>query len=182
VDYIGDLDQFEAEIAQHAAIARDCGPYKLSIHSGSDKFSIYPIVAKHTRRLAHLKTAGTSYLEALRAIGDVDPQLFREILDFAFERYDADKATYHVSADPSLAPKSVDLADGQLAAVLDNFHARQMLHVTFGSVLTAQDRAGRYIYRDRFYAALRSDENAYYRVLEAHFGKHLEPFTQGVVQ
>jgi hypothetical protein len=179
VDYIGDLDQFEAEIAQHAAIARFCGPYKLSIHSGSDKFSVYPIMAKYTRRLAHLKTAGTSYLEALRAIGAIDPQLFRDILDFAFERYGVDKATYHVSADPSLAPRSADLEDDELALVLDNFHARQMLHVTFGSVLTTQDAAGRYVYRDRFFAALRSDEEAYYRVLEVHFDKHLEPFKQG---
>jgi hypothetical protein len=177
VDYIGDLEQFETEIAQHAAIARFCGPYKLSIHSGSDKFSIYPIVARHTRRLAHLKTAGTSYLEALRAIGAIDPQLFRAILDFAFDRYDVDKATYHVSADPSLAPRSSDLSDAELASVLDNFHARQMLHVTFGSVLTTQDASGQYVYRDRFFAALRSDEEAYYRVLETHFDKHLEPFT-----
>jgi len=177
VDYIGDLDQFEAEIARHAAIARHCGPYKLSIHSGSDKFTIYPIVARHTRGLAHLKTAGTSYLEALRAIAAIDPQLFRDILDFAFERYDVDKATYHVSANPSLAPHSADLADDELASVLDNFHARQMLHVTFGSVLTTQDAAGQYVYRDRFFAALRSDEEAYYRVLETHFDKHLKPFT-----
>jgi hypothetical protein len=177
VDYIGDLDQFEVEIAQHAAIARTCGPYKLSIHSGSDKFSVYPMMAKHTRGLAHLKTAGTSYLEALRAIGTIDPQLFRDILDFAFERYDVDKATYHVSADPALAPHSIDLADDELASVLDNFHARQMLHVTFGSVLTTQDATGQYVYRDRFFAALRSDEEAYYRVLEIHFDKHLEPFT-----
>jgi len=184
VDYIGDLDQFEAEMAQHAAIARHCGPYKLSIHSGSDKFSIYPIVAKHTRGLAHLKTAGTSYLEALRAIATIDPQLFRDILDFAFVRYDADKATYHVSAQPSLAPRSADLADDELTSVLDNFHARQMLHVTFGSVLTTQDAnrqdaGGAYVYRDRFFAALRSAEEAYYRVLETHFDKHLEPFKQG---
>ena len=176
VDYIGDLDQFEAEVRQHAAIARYLGPYKLSIHSGSDKFSIYSTMAKHTQGLVHLKTAGTSYLEALRAIASINPQLFREILDFAFERYEVDRATYHVSADPSLAPRSADLTDNALTSVLDNFHARQMLHVTFGSVLTIQDTVGQYIYRDRFFAALRSDEEAYYRVLETHFDKHLEPF------
>jgi hypothetical protein len=52
-----------------------------------------------------------------------------------------------------------------------------MLHVTFGSVLTAQDASGQYIYRDRFFAALHSDEEAYYDVLEIHFDKHLSPFT-----
>ena len=177
VDYIGDLDAFDQAVAKHAAIARRCGPYKLSIHSGSDKFSIYPIVARHTAGLAHLKTAGTSYLEALRAIATIDPWLFRDILDFAFERYETDKATYHVSADPSLAPHSSSLADGELTSVLDNFHARQMLHVTFGSVLTTRDGDGRFVFRDRFFAALESDEEAYYRVLETHFDRHLAPFT-----
>ena len=176
VDYIGDLDEFDAAMAKHAAIARRCGPYKLSMHSGSDKFSIYPIVARHTKGLVHLKTAGTSYLEALRAIATVDQSLFRRILDFAFERYDTDKATYHVSADPALAPRASDLQDDELVTVLDNFHARQMLHVTFGSVLTTQNEAGRYVFRDRLLAALRSDEEAYYRVLEAHFDRHLSPF------
>lgn len=178
VDYIGDLTQFEAQVAQHAAIARACGPYKLSIHSGSDKFSIYPIVARLTRGLVHLKTAGTSYLEALRTIAVTDPQLFRDILDFAFEHYDEDKATYHVSADPALAPHGRDLGDRDLVTVLDNFHARQMLHVTFGSVLTSQDSQGRWLFRDRLFAALQSDPEAYYRAVEAHFDRHLQAFQQ----
>jgi hypothetical protein len=177
VDYIGDLDAFDAAVAQHAAIARCCGPYKLSIHSGSDKFSIYPLIAKHTRGLVHLKTAGTSYLEALRAIAAIEPDLFREILVFSFERYETDKATYHVSADPSQALRSEDLADDELAKTLDNFHNRQMLHVTFGSVLTTRTAAGETLFKDRFFEALRSDEEAYYEVLEAHFGRHLTPFT-----
>jgi hypothetical protein len=48
VDYIGDLEVFSAEFARHAAVARVFGPYKLSLHSGSDKFSIYPIAARLT--------------------------------------------------------------------------------------------------------------------------------------
>jgi len=176
VDYIGDLESFDADIARHAAIARHCGPYKLSIHSGSDKFTIYPLMAKHTHGLVHLKTAGTSYLEALRAIAGINPQLFREILVFSFARYDEDKATYHVSADPALALRSEDLADNALATTLDNFHNRQMLHVTFGSVLTTLLDDGSYLFKDRFFAALRSDKEAYYHVLEIHFDKHLKPF------
>jgi hypothetical protein len=176
VDYIGDLDAFDRAVAEHAAIARCCGPYKLSIHSGSDKFSIYPLIATHTAGLVHLKTAGTSYLEALRAIAEIDPTLFREILDFSFLRYNQDKATYHVSADPSQALRSSDLGDDRLASVLDNFHNRQMLHVTFGSVLTTKAADGNYLFKDRFFAALRRDEETYYRVLEAHFDRHLEAF------
>jgi len=168
VDYIGDLGKFEAEFARHAAIARVLGPYKLSLHSGSDKFSIYPIVARHAGDLVHLKTAGTSYLEALRAIAAVDPGLFREILAFARQRYDEDRATYHVSADPGKVPPPDELTDDQLAGVLDLFDGRQVLHVTFGSVL---ERFG-----ERLKAVLAEHEEAHYVALEAHFVRHLMPF------
>jgi hypothetical protein len=169
VDYIGDLGEFEDELIKHAAIARALGPYKLSIHSGSDKFSVYPIFARHAGDLVHLKTAGTSYLEALRAIGGVDPGFFREVLAYALDRYDTDKATYHVTADPTKIPVPSDLHDDRLAGVLDLFDGREVLHVTFGSVL---DRYG-----ERLMAALDAHEGAYYAALETHFRRHLSPFT-----
>jgi hypothetical protein len=168
VDYIGDLAAFDADLAKHAAIARVLGPYKLSIHTGSDKFSIYSIFARHAGELVHLKTAGTSYLEALRAIAGVDPELFRQILAFARERYGEDRATYHVSGDLARVPLPEDLADGQLAAILEQFDGRQVLHVTFGSVL--------HRFGDRLLATLARHEEAYYAALEAHFERHLKPF------
>jgi hypothetical protein len=168
VDYIGDLAEFEASLAQHAAVARALGPYKLSIHSGSDKFSIYPIIAQHTRGLVHLKTAGTSYLEGLRAVAQVDPTFFRQILALAIERYPQDRATYHVSADLARVPAPDGLPDADLPGLLDQFDAREVLHVTFGSVL---DRYG-----SRLLAVLHANEDAHYRMLEAHFVRHLSPF------
>jgi hypothetical protein len=168
VDYIGDLDQFDREMAKHAAIARVLGPYKLSIHSGSDKFSVYPIYARHAGMLVHLKTAGTSYLEALRAIATVDPGLFREILGLARERYDEDRATYHVSAQLGKVPRPEETPDGDLVGILDQFDGREVLHVTFGSVL---DRFG-----GELLAALDANEEAYYDALEIHFDRHLAPF------
>jgi hypothetical protein len=177
VDYIGDLAAFEADFARHVAVARALGPYKLSLHSGSDKFSVYPIAARQAGDLVHLKTAGTSYLAALKAIAGVDPGLFREILAFAFERYGEDRASYHVSANPARVPAPDDLTDGQLASVLDLFDGREMLHVTFGSVLTARDASsGAYRFRDRLLAALQADEEAHYAALEAHFDRHIAPF------
>ena len=98
VDYIGDLDKFKVEFAVHAAISKNFGPYKLSLHSGSDKFSIYPIASELAGNLAHLKTAGTSYLEALRTIASEHPDLFKEIYQYAINRYEEDKVSYHVSA------------------------------------------------------------------------------------
>lgn len=170
VDYIGDLATFDAEFAQHAEIARVLGPYKLSIHSGSDKFSIYPSMAKHTRRIAHLKTAGTSYLEALRAVAKSDPTLFREILTLARARYGEDRASYHVSADVERVPDQSELTDDGLPGVLDLFDGREVLHVTFGSVLA--------MYGDQLRAVLDANEEVYRDVLKAHFVRHLMPFSQ----
>jgi hypothetical protein len=177
VDYIGDLATFERQLIQHVAVARALGPYKLSMHSGSDKFGAYPPFARRAGDLVHVKTAGTSYLEALRAIAGIDPDLFREILGFAHQRYDSDKATYHVSADPSKAPTPEQLVNPELAGVLDGFDARQLLHVTYGSVLTAQDESGGHRFHHRLLDTLRSHEEDYHRVLEEHFARHLAPFT-----
>jgi len=175
VDYIGDLDAFRHSFAEHVAVMRTLGPYKISIHSGSDKFSIYPIIAELTGGLVHLKTAGTSYLEALHAIAGIDPALFREILTFALARYETDKATYHVSAEPGKAPAAGPLEDNELVALLDDFNARQVLHVTFGTVLTADGGAR---FRDRILSALRQQEQTHYALLREHLARHVEPFVR----
>jgi hypothetical protein len=178
VDYIapgafrpgeGSTEAFAADFAGHAAIARALGPYKLSLHSGSDKFSIYAIAAGLADGLLHLKTAGTSYLEALRATAQFDPVLFREILAFAIDRYDTDKASYHVSAILENVPRPEVLTDGDLSGILEQFDTRQVLHVTFGSVLTTP------ALRDRLMDGLARNEETYYEVLERHFIRHLSP-------
>ena len=176
VDYIGDLGEFERTFRQHVAVAQALGPYKLSLHSGSDKFTIYPIVAEWAGDLVHLKTAGTSYLVALEIVARVHPPLFREILAFARERYPVDRATYHVSADVSRVPLPETLPDEALPQVLHDFHGRQVLHVTFGSVLTARDEKGRFRFRERLLATLWEAEEAYSAALESHFDQHLAPF------
>ena len=49
VEYIGDIDELQRDFEVHAEIARALGPYKLSLHSGSDKYSTYPLIAEATR-------------------------------------------------------------------------------------------------------------------------------------
>lgn len=169
VDYIGDLTIFETEFTHHAAIARRFG-YRLSLHSGSDKFSVYSIAAKLTDHMVHLKTAGTSYLEALRVVAENEPILFRKILHLAVERYETDRASYHVSAQLDKVSNPHTLVDAELPALLDQFDARQVFHVTFGITL---DRFG-----PQVCGVLREHENAYYDFLEKHFKKHLLPFVK----
>jgi hypothetical protein len=175
VDYIGDLGEFERSFSRHVAVARHFGPYKISIHSGSDKFSIYPIAARLAGELVHLKTAGTSYLEALRAIASIDPALFREILGFAIERYPDDRASYHVSARVEQVPWGDSLGDDELPGLLDQFDAREVVHVTFGSVLTAEID-GQPRFRERLMEALADNEEVHYETVRAHIERHVRPF------
>jgi len=176
VDYIGDTRAFEADVEVHAAIARRFGPYKISLHSGSDKFSIYEIAARHTRGLVHLKTAGTSYLEALRAVAQVSPDLFRAIYAFSRGRYDEDRASYHVSAALDRAPAPGTVTDEELGGLLDQFDVRQILHVTFGSVLTTRGSDGALLFADAIMSLLRSHPEVHAACLERHFIRHLSPF------
>jgi hypothetical protein len=175
VDYIGDLAEFERAFARHAAIAEAHG-YKLSIHSGSDKFSIYPVMARYATGRIHLKTAGTSYLEALHAISRIDPPFFREVLGFARERYETDRRSYHVSGERANVPDPESVGDGALAEALAQFDARQMLHVTYGSVLEATGEDGEPRFRDRLMELLLQYEEAHHACLEMHLRQHIQPF------
>jgi hypothetical protein len=159
VDYKGDLGVFEASFAQHAALCRALGGYKLAIHSGSDKFSVFPIIARHANPLVHLKTSGTSWLEALRVIALHEPALFTQILALAIAGYPENRASYHVSGDPARIP-----AD----ALLDQHDAREVLHVAFGAALAH--------FRAPILAAVDAHHAAYSAALEAHFRRHILPF------
>ena len=79
--------------------------------------------------LVHLKTAGTSYLEALRVFAARAPALFRAIAALAYAHYAEDRATYHVSAELSDWVNLAGLRDADLPALLENNPVREMLHV-----------------------------------------------------
>jgi hypothetical protein len=118
-------------------------------------------MVKHWGNRLHVKTAGTSYLEALRALAVTSPALFERIWALGLERYEADRTTYHVSADPALVAAGLSLP-----ARLDDFHAREILHVTYGSALT------------HFGAEIKSElvkhPDLYRANLQQHFGRHLD--------
>lgn len=179
IDYIGDLKAFEEDFAKHAQIAASLGDYKLSIHSGSDKFSVYPIMGRHAGDRLHLKTAGTSYLEALRIAARHAPSLFREIVDFAFERFEADRETYHVTTDLEAIPDPETVPGPDLEpAYLDDDDGRQLLHLTYGSVLTAQANDSPR-FRDALFTVLNEHEEEHYETLQQHLGDHIRGIQEG---
>jgi hypothetical protein len=181
VDFVGDVPALERSLRDHAAIAKLLGPYKLSLHSGSDKLSMYPALARTTQGLFHVKTAGTSYLEALRVVCRHDAALFRRLISFARERYNTDRATYHVSADVAQVPAPETVSD---IVKLEQLYlerwcdvpegrgftasGRQILHCTFGSTLTHPE------WGPLILDLLRQHPETYREVLREHFVRHLK--------
>ncbi len=120
VDYVGDVDQFALEFEQDVLVidyaVRHFGlpeNLKLSVHSGSDKFTIYPVMAdilkKHDKGL-HLKTAGTTWLEeviGLAMAGGEGLEAAKEIYNKAFGRKEELCAPYAdvIDIDESRLPK-----------------------------------------------------------------------------
>jgi hypothetical protein len=176
VDYRGDVTLFREEYAKHLQIVNFFNSYKLSLHSGSDKFSVYKIIGSFKESCIHVKTAGTSYLEALRVLAAKVPDFFREILDFSRGLYEEEKRSYHVSADVRQLKSGKDYPDPQLLTLFLNDDARQVLHVTFGRVLTARKPDGSFLFRTKILEYLNQYEETYYQYLREHFKKHLEPF------
>jgi hypothetical protein len=166
VEYIGDLDELQRDFEIHAEIARALGPYKLSLHSGSDKYSTYPLIAEATKGVVHLKTAGTSWAEALRVIAHNDPDLMREVLALALDSFEANRKSYHLSCDPTKIP--TDPTDDQVAELMDRVDSRQVLHVGYGAILEE--------FGPRMYQVWNDNEEEHYRIIADHFVKHLTPF------
>ena len=172
IDYIGNLEEFEREFIIHSKIATHFG-YRLSIHSGSDKLSVYPIISKYTDLNVHIKTAGTNWLEAVRLIATKNPSLYRKMHKFVCERLYEAKKYYHISAKPENIPNIDTMSDDELPKLMDKDDSRQVLHITYGLLLQEKDQCGDYAFRDEIYKTLREYENVYYEYLQKHIGKHL---------
>ena len=178
VDYVGDIKQFEAELIVHVAIAEHFG-YKLSIHSGSDKFSIFTIIGKQTKGHFHVKTAGTNWLEAMRVVALKDPSLYRQIHAYALSRFSDAKQFYHVTTDVTRIPDLSTLKDEELPNLFTHNDSRQLIHITYGYILNAKDDAGEFVFKNKLYALWHKEEQTYRDMLKAHIGKHLDLLYKG---
>ncbi len=173
IDYIGDVKEFDEEFKSHVKIAEDFG-YKISVHSGSDKFSIFPTVGRETRGRFHVKTAGTNWLEAIKVIIKADPCLYREIHSFGLEHLNEARAYYHITANPDNIPDVYSMSDEKLLSLMYQDDARQVIHITYGLILQARKEDGAFLFRDRIYNCLHKNEQLYYDFLKEHIGKHLK--------
>jgi len=165
IDYIGDTQKFRKELNLHTKICKKFGGYKLSLHSGSDKFSIYPIFKEKTNGLFHIKTAGTSWLEAVRVIAKKEPSLFRKLYITAINSFEKDRFSYHIKTELSTLPRIEKISDEELETLLNKDNSRQLLHITYGSILNESKK--------EIYQTLFKYEDEHYDTVSAHIDKHL---------
>ncbi len=193
VDYVGDVKafakEFEADVCVAKLAAKKFGlpaGLKLSIHSGSDKFSIYPAIAAAIRKHGagvHLKTAGTTWLEELVGLAEAGGDglaMAKEIYRKAFDRYDELAAPYaevlDIKRDKLPSPDAVDRwSSADYVAALRHvqsdkrydLNVRQLLHV--GYKVAAE-------MGDRYYGALQAHRASVEKnVRENLLERHLKP-------
>lgn len=157
VDYVGNVDEFARQFRQCAAVVRDAAKrfgfpenLKLSVHSGSDKFSIYPAIRQTIKEFnvgLHLKTAGTTWLEEVIGLAESGGEglaIAKEIYATAIQRVDELCAPYAtvIDIDPRQLPSAEQVkrwSGQEFAAALRhepsekrfNPHLRQLLHVGY---------------------------------------------------
>src|SRR5581483_2121616 len=195
VDYVGDVAQFEREFNEDlAVIAHAIAAYglpanlKLSVHSGSDKFSLYPIIRRAVGRAGagvHLKTAGTTWLEELIGLAEAGGdglELAKEIYGYALAHIEELCAPYasvidiHREKLPSAATVN-QWNVPQLASALRhipthpefNPHLRQLLHVSFKLAAKAGTRYLDLLKTNEMIVAKQVTENLYQRHLKPLF-------------
>jgi hypothetical protein len=193
VDYVGDVDQFAKEFNDDlAVIAFAIAEFdlpdnlKLSIHSGSDKFSIYDVIGDALRRSdagVHIKTAGTTWLEELIGLAEGGGEglgIAKEVYAQALEHKEALCEPYATVIDIDFAqlPAAEEVngwSGAEYAAALRhdannpayNLHLRQLLHVGYKVAANMGER---------YYAALREYESDVARnVTENLWERHIKP-------
>ena len=166
IDYVGQLAQFTREFGDNLAVVAHAiqvfglpENLKLSVHSGSDKFSLYPIIHKAVRERnagLHLKTAGTTWLEeviGLAASGGEGLRLARAVYEEAYGRYDELAGPYLpvISIDRAKLPKPAEVNAWSSAQYVDalrhnqacasyNLHFRQLIHIAYKVASEMGDR------------------------------------------
>jgi hypothetical protein len=197
VDYVGDLAQFEKEFTDDlAVIAFAIKKYglpaslKLSVHSGSDKFSIYAPMRRGLQKFdagVHIKTAGTTWLEELIGLAEAGGdglEIAKEIYAYAIGHVDEFCAPYAtvIDIDKARLPSAAEVngwSSAQFVAALRhdqknpayNRSFRQLLHVSF----KVAAKKG-----DRYLDALKKHETVVARnVTENLFARHMKPLLLG---
>ena len=198
VEYVGDLSLFKKEFEQDVAVIElvkkqfGMNPnLKLSVHSGSDKFSLYQIMQKILKKYdagLHLKTAGTSWLEELIGLSESDGEglkIAKHIYSESYKYYDDLCMPYLsvIEIDKNMlpTPEEVNTWKGEIFSQSlrhdqnnphYNINFRQLLHVGY-KIASKLDR--------KYLDALKQNEKIISKnVTENIFYRHIKPLFLGV--
>lgn len=197
VDYVGNLDQFDKEFREDLAVIRHAiqayelpSNLKLSVHSGSDKFSIYPVIRSALEESGaglHIKTAGTTWLEELIGLSESGGDglaLVQEIYETALLHIEALSAPYASVIDirPDALPspeQSRQWTGHEWASALRhepsnpafNASLRQLLHVSFKLAAKTGTRYTDLLRANREIVARNVSDNIYLRHMRPLFLK-----------
>lgn len=172
VDYKGDIENLRETFISHQIIREHMDNYKISLHSGSDKLSIYPVFKDVFGDKIHIKTSGTSWIEAVKLIALKDFSFFLEILKCSIKNFRKNSASYEISANPEMIDLK-EINNISVEELFKNNDIRQIIHISYGTILTEKDTDGKFLYRDRFFKLLNENEEEYYKLLQSHLGNHL---------
>ncbi|MCX8082224.1 MAG: tagaturonate epimerase family protein [bacterium] len=169
IDYNGDINVLKETFIAHQTIREKMGNYKISLHSGSDKLSIYTLFKDIFGDKIHIKTSGTSWIEAVKLIAMKDFGLFLEILKNCLKDFKENSASYEISA----KPEKIDLEEIKDISVEDLFrdnNIRQIIHISYGSILGKSNSKE---VKERFLKILYKYEEEYHTLLKSHLDNHL---------
>lgn len=170
---IKNIKLFEKHFTSLYKIAKYYG-VKLCLHSGSDKFSIYPTIKKITNGNIHIKTAGTFFLEELRLVTKTNPDEFKKIYNYALDVFEKEKASYKLTAKKEDIPDLSKLDGKEIYKLMEtkngNDSLRQVLHVSYGKILTHPK------IKKVIEEAVILNENELFKIFSSHIRKHLRDF------
>jgi hypothetical protein len=165
--------EFEEHLSSLYKIAKNY-KVKLCLHSGSDKFSIYPILRKITSNNIHIKTAGTFFLEEIRLLAKLNPELFKKIYEFSKKVFETEKATYKLTTNIENIPDLKNLDGKVIYQLLDtkkgNEELRQLLHVCYGKILTNPE------FLQILGKTISLYEDELFKIFSVHIKRHLKIF------
>jgi hypothetical protein len=163
VDYIGDLQALRRSFDIHAKISQQLKGYRLSLHSGSDKFSVYKMFSEATEGNFHIKTSGTSWLQAVNLIAHENAKLFGELYAICLATLPESKKAYHVYITPEHFPAQPSESLPEFFAIPD---VQQLFHISYGALLDAR--------RDDIVRTLSANEPKHYGLVSRHIDRHME--------
>jgi len=163
IDYIGDLDKFIRDLSIHKKIVDYFGCYKLSLHSADDKYMIFEPWREIFKEDYHIKTSGTTWMESLRTIAQLEPLLFKEIFKATLSNAERNSADYYIDLDYKKIFKLSNDIDSE--GLIDIRDTRQLLHVSFGSIIDE--------FKSNIIRVLSQNEDLYYENIMKNYRSQL---------